>query len=154
MSDGLSTRRSARLVILDPLGRLLLFRYHDGHGDPFWATAGGELQGKEDYREAAARELHEETGFDATIGPLLRTRDDVYAIARSEPARWLEQYFLVQCASSAPPDRTGWTDEERATIRNWRWWSLEEMRREETSVFRPNWLPDLLQKALGQTSAS
>lgn len=134
------------------LGRLLLFRYHDGHGDPFWATAGGELKVDEDYRRAAARELREETGFHATIGPLLRERDAVYAITRAEPARWLEQYFLVQCASAAPPDRTGWTDEERSTILNWRWWNLQEMRQEEVPAFRPIWLPDLLQETLDQLS--
>lgn len=150
MSDCLPIRRSARLMILEPGGRLLLFRYHDGRGKPFWSTAGGELKEGEDYRQAAARELKEETGFDAVVGRFLRDRDDVYAVARAEPAQWLEQYFLVTCSSEKVPDRTGWTAEERETIQNWRWWSLEEMREQGSSAFRPNWLPDLLERTLDQ----
>ena len=75
-------------MILEPEGRLLLFRYHDGYGDPFWSTVGGELKKGEDYSQAAARELEEETGFNVAIGPFLRDRDEVYAITRAEPARW------------------------------------------------------------------
>src|SRR5688500_15569708 len=63
MPAELDLRRSARLIILDPRGRLLLFRYHDEHKPPFWSTAGGELQDGEDYRAAVQRELLEETGF-------------------------------------------------------------------------------------------
>ena len=144
MLEALPIRRSARLVILDPGGHLFLFRYHDEHRDPFWATAGGELKAREDYYTAAARELHEETGFEAPIGPLVRECDAVFAVARSQPARWLERYYLVPCASQAAPSRIGWTEEERATITSWRWWSYEEMLQENTLLFRPAWLPELL----------
>ncbi len=146
-SAELPVRRSSRLLILDPEGRLLLFRYHDGRQPPFWATLGGELKPGEGYRDAAARELREEAGFDAEIGPILRRRDDVFAVARSEPARWLEIYFLVRCASSASPSPAGWTAEEHATIRTWRWWSLSEMT-QTSEPFKPEWLSDLLATTL------
>jgi len=55
MSQPLSIRHSARLVILDPDGRLLLFCCHDEHGPAFWSTVGGELREHEDYRDAAER---------------------------------------------------------------------------------------------------
>jgi len=139
--------RSARLIIVDPAGRLLLFLYHDEHQPPFWATVGGQLVDDEDYRAAATRELEEETGFDATIGPFLRERDEIYAVAGSPQARWIEHYFLVQCASADEPDRTGWTDEERSTIRDWRWWSVDEIRR-SSETFLPKWIPQLLEKVL------
>ncbi|MEM8681966.1 MAG: NUDIX domain-containing protein [Pseudomonadota bacterium] len=147
VSANLEVRRSARLILLDPAGRLLLLRYHDEHKPPFWSTAGGELKSGETYRDAAGRELEEETGFDVAVGRLLRKREDVYAVARSQAARWREQYFLVQCERSAAPSRDGWTDEERSTIRNWKWWSLEEMRNGD-AVFLPEWLPDLLAETL------
>jgi 8-oxo-dGTP diphosphatase len=134
--------RSARLVIVDAAGRLLLFQYDDRQRPPFWSTVGGRVEPGEDYVDAAARELREETGFNAPIGPVLRTRDAVYAIGSSAPARYAEQYFLVRCAGG-DPDRSRWTAEERTTIRAHRWWTLEDMRAAE-HVFLPEWLPDLL----------
>lgn len=153
MPENLKVRRSARLVLLDPAGRLLLFRYHDEHKPPFWSTVGGELKPGEDYQMAASRELEEETGFDIPIGRLLREREDVYAVARSTPAKWLEKYFLVECDHPCAPSRRGWTDEERATIENWKWWSLKEMRSGDTT-FLPDWLPELLEDTLQQVTES
>lgn len=148
-------RRSARLAIVDPAGRLLLFRYHDEHRAPFWSTAGGRVMDGESWLDTAARELAEETGFRAPIGRLLRERDEVYAVAReAAPIRWLERYFLVRC-EGGDPDRAGWTEEERSTIRAHRWWSLAEMR-SAGETFLPPWIPDLLADALadGGRSAS
>ena len=139
--------RSARLIIVDEADRLLLFRYHDEHRPPFWSTAGGQLQGDEDYRAAAARELREETGFDAQIDRFLRVRDEVYAVANREPERWIEHYFLVLCDAVGPLDQTGWTDEERTTIRHWRWWTLEELRSTDETIL-PAWIPELLAEVL------
>lgn len=90
------TRKSSRLMIIDENGRLLLFLYKDEHQAPFWATVGGELKPSESYVEAAKRELYEETGLIQDVDEMLRERDDVYAVARSVPARWLEKYFLVK----------------------------------------------------------
>lgn len=70
-------RKSSRLFIVDEQGRLLLFRYHDEHQEPFWATVGGELINDENYIDAAKRELKEETGLNLEIGELLRERDEI-----------------------------------------------------------------------------
>jgi len=137
-------RKSSRLVIVDPDGRLLLFRYHDEHHAPFWATPGGELLPGETYLEAAQRELKEETGLDLEISELLRERDAIYAVARSTPARWLEKYFLVQSPTQATVQRDGWSEEENSTIQAWKWWSADEMKAQPASLFKPEWLPSLL----------
>ena len=135
-------RRSARLLIVDPTDRLLLFRYHDARQPPFWATPGGQLLAGESYEEAAARELAEETGFAARVGPLVRTRDEVFAAGDDGPARWLERYYVVW-APGGTPDPRRWTPEERRTIRAARWWSLVELRSAEEPVL-PACLPDAL----------
>lgn len=141
-------RRSARLVIVDTDGKLLLFRYHDEHQDPFWATPGGELLSGESYRAAAQRELEEETGLNLAIGKLLKERDAVYAVARSNPARWLEQYFLVRSPAAPAIRRDNWTDEENSTIQAWTWWGLDDMKTCPGTAFKPDWLPSLLADVL------
>lgn len=147
----LPRRFSARLLIIDPDGRLLLFRYEDGREPPFWATPGGQLLPGETWEQAAARELAGETGFAAPIGPLVRTREAVYHAGDVGPARWTEHYFVVRTAARAP-ERSGWTDEERRTIRDTRWWSLAELRAATHPVL-PAWLPDALATLLDGSPA-
>lgn len=139
-SAELPERRSARLLILDPAGRLLLFRYADGGGPPFWATPGGQLLAGESYEDAAARELAEETGFAAPVGPLVRTREAVFAAGDVPAARWREHYFVVRTAGGVPA-ATRWTAEERRTIDATRWWSVAELRAAAEPVL-PAWLPE------------
>ena len=117
-------RKSSRLFIVDEKGRLLLFRYHDEHHAPFWATVGGELINGEDYIDAAKRELKEETGLSLEIGEVLKERDEIYAVARSTPARWLEKYYLINSPNKPNLSKDGWSEEEKSTIQNWKWWSL------------------------------
>lgn len=57
-------RHAARVVLLDPAGRVLLMRYDENPPNGrHWSTPGGGLNPGEDYRDAAARELAEETGW-------------------------------------------------------------------------------------------
>ena len=143
MDSTLPERRSARLLIVEPGRRLLLFRYHDEHKDPFWATPGGELVEDETFEDAAARELMEETGQQLPIGEVVRDQTDVYAVARSGPARWHERYFMVRAPAAFAPSRRGWTEEEQDTIIDHRWWTAQALARASSSL-KPRWLDRVL----------
>jgi len=145
-------RQSARLLIVDPQGRLLLFRYADGRMPPFWATPGGQLLPGETYEQAAVRELAEETGFDAPLGPLVRTREEVFAAGDIGTARWTERYFAIH-AAGGDIDSSRWTEEERRTIVAAHWWSLAELRSTAEPVL-PDWVPEALASLLAATEVS
>jgi ADP-ribose pyrophosphatase YjhB (NUDIX family) len=148
----MEVRKSSRLIIVNPDNKLLLFSYCDEHSGQFWATVGGELVGSETYLDAAKRELYEETGLIQEVGRFLRDREDVYAVARSEPAQWLEKYFLVNWPADKEVRAEKWSDEECSTIQKWKWWSLSEIMQEAQESFKPEWLPELFEKVLLESS--
>ena len=79
--DGIPYRRAARVILLDDADRVLLVRGHDVDQPErsWWFTVGGGIDGGETPRQAAVRELREETG----IAPrLLGTRADAEEFAR------------------------------------------------------------------------
>ena len=78
-------RPSARLLIFDRDGRLLLFRYvfRDGAlaGDDYWGTPGGGLEDGETFEQAAIRELSKaEIKFENVRGVGYRRCDSVAAL--------------------------------------------------------------------------
>lgn len=60
-------RRSARVILIDDVGRLLLIKRTKPGQDPYWTTPGGGVESSDGFIEAALhRELAEELGAKAT----------------------------------------------------------------------------------------
>ncbi|MEV0375551.1 NUDIX domain-containing protein [Streptomyces sp. NPDC050636] len=108
-------RVSARAVVVDREGRVLLIRHRDNDGE-FHVLPGGRVEPGETAAEAACREVKEETGLQVTIGDLLWVREYLPERHPANPyhrtqLQQLQLYFKAQPASDATspataPDRT------------------------------------------------
>ncbi|RIX26379.1 NUDIX hydrolase [Amnibacterium setariae] len=142
-------RNAARVLLLDPDGRVLLVRGGDP-ADPeagtWWLTPGGGLEPGEDARTAALREAFEETGHrvERLTGPVAR-RSSVFPFdGRLIEQR--EQYFTAR-VPAFEPTTAGWTELEQRALSGFRWWTLAELRATEETVF-PERLADMVSEAL------
>ncbi len=143
-------RNAARVLLLDPEGRVLLVRGSDP-ADPaagtWWITPGGGMEPGETAEVAATREAFEETGHRvATLtGPIAR-RSSVFPFdGRLIEQR--EQYFTAR-VPAFEPTTGGWTELERRALTELRWWTLDELRTTEETVF-PEHLADMVAEQLG-----
>jgi 8-oxo-dGTP diphosphatase len=144
-------RPSARLLVVDPDGRLLLFRFDFRRGPlagrVFWATPGGELDPGESFEAGARRELEEETGLVIDHpGPEIDRREFVMRAPGGDEVWAEERYFLVRVDPFTLAD-AGWTDLEREVMTEHRWWLPSEIEAADETIY-PEDLRALLARAL------
>jgi 8-oxo-dGTP pyrophosphatase MutT (NUDIX family) len=147
-------RPSARVVVLDPDGRVLLLgaRLVSPDQPPaevrYWYTPGGGVEDGETLRQAAVRELAEEIGLvvqePALEGPvwLRRAIGPIAGVVFDSR----ETFFVLRdVAHEVLPGRL--TELELLADEPHRWWSLAELRRGEVAV-EPVGLAGLLPEVL------
>jgi 8-oxo-dGTP pyrophosphatase MutT (NUDIX family) len=145
-------RDMVRLLLLAPDRRLLLMKVDDPTlsdpakpdlRPPFWVTLGGGIEPGEDATTAAKREIIEETGLTAVrLGPSVWYGE--------QTVRWkgrsmlFRETFLVAWTEETGLSDAGWSEGERAAIKEMRWWPVEELI-STAEVILPPLLPSLVQ---------
>ena len=146
LNPALRLRPAARLIVLDPEGRALMFRYDVPGRDPFWVTAGGEVDPGESFEDAARRELLEETGIIADPGPQIARMTPEFITVEGEPVQADERFFLIR-VDEARIDTAGHTELEQALMTQHRWFTLAELESWHEAVF-PVVLADMIRSAI------
>jgi 8-oxo-dGTP pyrophosphatase MutT (NUDIX family) len=121
-------RPAARVLCLDPGGRVLLLRWRDPvDGTIFWEPPGGGLEPGESPIAAARRELHEETGL-----PAEAVLDRSIVVQRDfrwngQNFRGPETFFLGRVATDEVPGAVGLTGDEAGALLGYGWFSRDEL---------------------------
>jgi 8-oxo-dGTP pyrophosphatase MutT (NUDIX family) len=143
-------RQTARVLLIDPDGKVLLFHDSDpGHPDAprFWITPGGGVDPGETVEQAALREVAEETGLvlepSDLRGPIAH-RSVVHGYS-DKVVEQDETYFVVR-ADAFDVDVAGHTIDEQTTFVGHRWWASSELRDTDALVW-PTSLADLIDAA-------
>jgi len=141
-------RQTARVLPVDDEGRVLVLHGWDPHHPdrPFWFTIGGAADPGESLRDAAVRELYEETRISVEperLGEPIAQNSIEFSWAGRRIDQ--EQTFYAVPVASAQVSLEGLDQWERATTDKYGWLSAEDLEGGEPPA-HPE-IPDLIRAA-------
>ncbi|MEO6468935.1 MAG: NUDIX domain-containing protein [Acidimicrobiia bacterium] len=122
-------RVAARVLMVDRDGAVLLFRGSDParpEAGTWWFTPGGGVDPGETLEEAARREVSEETGFNVEDVGSVRFERVVEFEFEGQRYHQHEHFFAVG-VDRFEPNVSGWTEIERRSMGEYRWWTAVEI---------------------------
>lgn len=148
MTDSI-LRHAARVLLLDPAGRVLLVRFFNPEtGFTWWAPPGGGIAAGETPEEAARREVFEETGLrEFSLGPCV-WRHEIGFTWRGRRYRQRERIYVAR-VDAFEPSRDGLLPEEVELLAEHRWWTVEAIEA-SPERFGPRGLAGLLRSLLAE----
>jgi 8-oxo-dGTP pyrophosphatase MutT (NUDIX family) len=137
-------RDAARIVLLDPGGRVLLqeIKANDRAGS-IWIMPGGGLAQGETHRAAATRELREEVGHTQLhLSRCIWVREHEFNF-RGSRYRQRERFFLAR-TEAFRIDESQMEELEFEVVLGHRWWSVDEVEAATETMFAPRLLAQFL----------
>ncbi|GAA2210629.1 NUDIX hydrolase [Nonomuraea monospora] len=130
--SGVISLATARVLMVDPAGRVLLYRGRllQVRDQPYaWFTPGGGIDPGESARQAAARELREELGHAVaaeTLGRVVATSEGGWSLD-GRRFHSCDSYFMLRVGAGLEVDTSGMDAEERETTDRFQWWAPPEL---------------------------